>query len=71
MTPDQMQERIIKAAGEHAMQTSEPDHECGDLIDWARYCWALLSDEQKAEVYAKLEPEVKRWLGEEEEESDV
>jgi len=64
-----MTDRIIKAAGEHAMQTSEPDHECGDLIDWAFTCWGMLTPTQKSEAYARVahDNDIKRWLGEEDE----
>jgi hypothetical protein len=61
----EMRERITRAAREHADQTGEADHECGDLIDWADQCWSLLTLEQKRTVYSMLEDEVERWLGEE------
>jgi hypothetical protein len=38
-------EKLIEAAAAHG-RDSEPDHEIGDLQDFLRLAWSLMTDEQ-------------------------
>jgi hypothetical protein len=47
-TPDI--EVVLEAAKLHG-EDSDPDHEVGDLQDFARLCWKRLTPDQKREAF--------------------
>lgn len=63
-------ERLIDAARAHGEQ-SDPDHEVGDLQGILRDCWAVMTPEQRKEVYDLHEDNVADWVPEETTAPDV
>jgi hypothetical protein len=45
-------ERLIDSAAQHG-RDSEPDHEVGDLQDFLRLAWSLMTDEQCSRLMAQ------------------
>lgn len=54
-------ERLLEGARQHGLQ-SEPDHEIGDLQDVLRFCWTLLTPEQRQQVVAEFKERVDEWI---------